>query len=888
VDLNTSQTTLAGTHLNLCAALSKIDKHDKAVQHALCALELMSQCVSETSIIGSDEDYCVLALAYHNVATERDHLGQYDQAASMYQTGYQTAARLLGKSHPLTSALGQNSEAVMVKIKEAARLKLGKKRTLQRETSPIDYEEALAHEIHEASGSMTLPAIGQASQAKTPDRQAKLRRSLCKAAARLVSDAGAQPDNQEWIQSEEQAWSSFAKKTLQGLEDSRAVLRPGQSSGLVSRPVSAGAAGLAARQVEPEDKFASLAHVSAIEVDFGMQPLATVALDKLQQEHFRIAMPQVCDMGDYRLLAPPAQYTVKKTPFRQCLDDNPHALMDIIDASEGAVGTMRSATDFRPNRSVSRSSRTARLVRRTGVFNSTVHRDRVQEEWEKRRDPKSGGGGVSLSIQKMAAERIQKVWRNWYEYCQQNSEWMTITWICATMIQSHWRSYHVRRVKMDRSASTIQRHARGKLVRSILRKHKAAVTIQKRMVGILTRAKLRQLHEAVIKIQRIVRGGLTRIAFRKHKVWKIEVIKTIQTEIRRWQATRKVQQWREIALQNFQLMKAAVELQRFFRGHKARERVMQMQKEKMALYTQFDAAVKIQLLFRRKVAGKVIELKRTELLKEMDKAAIFMQKLWKGKNAMKQYLSLKKEFESVTDDIVTIQRYMRGCLCRNRMWREAVRAEEEIWAAVTIQRLWKGYLGRVRWEATYERVWRREMSAAWIQRHVRGCLARLQVTRQCKQIRRQEFEHARNRFRAAQKIQARARGIITRRIQKERRQRVAKAATAIQRHQRGGELRTRLWRQIRSQRASMIQALVRGAMVRARASNLAHKIVFIQCFYRNWLRKPELIREQQFARKKDRGEKAKKIQRTARDYLSRQRISRIIALTTGTGSPIPM
>merc|ERR550539_928990 len=43
VELNTDEVTLAGTHLNLCAVLSKLEKHDKAVQHALSALELMSK-----------------------------------------------------------------------------------------------------------------------------------------------------------------------------------------------------------------------------------------------------------------------------------------------------------------------------------------------------------------------------------------------------------------------------------------------------------------------------------------------------------------------------------------------------------------------------------------------------------------------------------------------------------------------------------------------------------------------------------------------------------------------------------------------------------------------------------------------------------------------------
>merc|ERR550539_855305 len=66
VELKTDEMTLAGTHLNLCAVLSKLEKHDKAVQHALSALELMSKRVTESDTVVSEDDYPVLAIAYHN------------------------------------------------------------------------------------------------------------------------------------------------------------------------------------------------------------------------------------------------------------------------------------------------------------------------------------------------------------------------------------------------------------------------------------------------------------------------------------------------------------------------------------------------------------------------------------------------------------------------------------------------------------------------------------------------------------------------------------------------------------------------------------------------------------------------------------------------------
>merc|ERR1719158_1272449 len=67
VDLETDEATMAGTHLNICAILSKLEKHDKAVQHALCALELIGSRVTASDAVSQDE-YSVLAIAYHNVA----------------------------------------------------------------------------------------------------------------------------------------------------------------------------------------------------------------------------------------------------------------------------------------------------------------------------------------------------------------------------------------------------------------------------------------------------------------------------------------------------------------------------------------------------------------------------------------------------------------------------------------------------------------------------------------------------------------------------------------------------------------------------------------------------------------------------------------------------
>merc|ERR1719310_1502095 len=115
VQLQTDDVTVAGTHLNICAILSKLDKHDKAVQHALCALELISNRVSSAAHAVTQDEYSVLAIAYHNVAVERDYLHQWDQAHLAYQQGHQVAKKCLGEQHPLTQTLAKNCETALQK-----------------------------------------------------------------------------------------------------------------------------------------------------------------------------------------------------------------------------------------------------------------------------------------------------------------------------------------------------------------------------------------------------------------------------------------------------------------------------------------------------------------------------------------------------------------------------------------------------------------------------------------------------------------------------------------------------------------------------------------------------------------------------------------------------
>merc|ERR1719465_117674 len=117
----------------------------------------------------------------------------------------------------------------------------------------------------------------------------------------------------------------------------------------------------------------------------------------------------------------------------------------------------------------------------------------------------------------------------------------------------------------------------------------------------------------------------------------------------------------------------------------------------------------LQSFARRDQATKRVNNIRRERLQLMNKAATFVRKLWLSHITRKRYLELKREFGMHADSIKVIQRYTRGFLVRLRMWREAIRAEEELWAVVEVQRVFRGFIGRKRWEDKYAEMFRKEI-----------------------------------------------------------------------------------------------------------------------------------------------------------------------------------
>jgi len=831
VELNSDGVTLAGTHLNLCAILSKLEKHDRAVQHALSALELMRQRVEQSEAGVSQDEYAVLAIAYHNLATEREFLQEWDQAATAFQTGHQVAKRLLGENHALSITLHQNCDTVLKKARSAK----AKQKGGVRHSTMVVQEDLSGHE-----GSV-LPEIVAVSKS-SPEIPMTSRIQ------------GVRHEAADWVRSEEALWQNFAQETLRGTTVAQKDLpteSPAPTDETKEEPV----------------------------VSLRPQPLTAKALSEMQENSLGAIMPKTHDMGAFKFVKKHDRLVLKKTPLGQALGDYPEALMDIVDvARQGRASLFSTANDFRPNRSMKRSTRTSMVVRAAGTINSTLHRDHASEDIERKRLLREMPWRSAQS-QNRAATRIQTIWRKWHQYCQDNSEWMTITWICAAMIQSHWRSYHARRQRMDFMAKIVQRHCRGFLVRCTMRSHLAAATIQRHTLGMLTRMKLRQAHEATTHIQRLVRGGLARKHFREFRTFKTRHIVVIQTYWRVQLAIKETGRRRGEAHDRALMLMACIYMQKYWRGWKARDRVSKLMVEREEVRQKDRAARKVQGLYRRRQAKREVERLRKEHMKELEKAATFVRKMWLGAQTKRQYNELKDEFQLSGREIVTIQRYVRGCMCRIRLWKEAVRVEEELWAAVEIQRSWRGYRGRVLYEDQYELMWLRETSAAMIQRNARGFLARTQTRRRRRTIARAEFERARARFRAAQRIQALARGVQRRKVTNARKAKVLRAATQIQRITRGHSLRVNMWRHIVDQRATLINAAAKGFLVRQRQLRLLANVLVIQRFYRKWRRRESEEREEKCQHRAHRKAKAIHIQRHYRDFARRKDIKRFQAST---------
>lgn len=93
-------------HLNICAILSQMDKHDLALQHSMKALILIQDEI--VNRMGNEneptppERLVVLSIAYHNIGVEYEFLKKYQQALNAYKKSVINAETHLSSSNLMT------------------------------------------------------------------------------------------------------------------------------------------------------------------------------------------------------------------------------------------------------------------------------------------------------------------------------------------------------------------------------------------------------------------------------------------------------------------------------------------------------------------------------------------------------------------------------------------------------------------------------------------------------------------------------------------------------------------------------------------------------------------------------------------------------------------
>lgn len=438
-------------------------------------------------------------------------------------------------------------------------------------------------------------------------------------------------------------------------------------------------------------------------------------------------------------------------------------------------------------------------------------------------------------LKKRAAVKIQRSWRAWNKHQKENKHKIASGKTAAIKIQARWRAHHVRKTKNDKAASLIQKRVRGFLVRLVMRRHNAAVVIQRHFAGRMVRKNVRALHNAATKLQRVARGKQGREGAQRFRGKKFAAALLVQRLMRGWRARREAAARRALKGSACAKEQAATTLQSFHRGNVGRKAFATYKRQVDGERQEHEAATKLQASVRQRQATRQVEEVRAVRLATLNHAATTIRKHWLGRLHRARFLQLREEFSGHVPSIVTIQRYVRGFLVRVRMWRDAIRAEEQAWGAVEIQRCWRGYLGRLRWEMSYESVWSRQLAAERLQRHLRGWLGRSRVHRLRKRHARAAFEAARRRFKGAQKFQAVVRGHLARLRIARHRDRVLWATTTVQRITRGHQFRSRLWIQVRERRASQIQSCARGFFVRLRRKGIIARVIMVQRTYRRWL-----------------------------------------------------
>ena len=137
----------ADTHLNLCAVLSQLGRHEEALEHSQAALQLLQDELfggpgGAAAAAQKPDRIAVLSIAYHNLGVEHEFLLQFTASLKAYTKGVEIATVYLGPDHGITSTLrtsqlGAAKAIEDVKKKEMAKAAAREEKNLARASKSI-------------------------------------------------------------------------------------------------------------------------------------------------------------------------------------------------------------------------------------------------------------------------------------------------------------------------------------------------------------------------------------------------------------------------------------------------------------------------------------------------------------------------------------------------------------------------------------------------------------------------------------------------------------------------------------------------------------------------------------------------------------------------------
>lgn len=126
----------ADTHLNICAVLSQLNKHELALNHAMSAVILLQEMMLSKRLDPDSYPYdddqeadealppdankdrtAVLAIAYHNMGVEQEFLKSYPAAILSYKKAVNFAEKNLGPDDGITQNLRNVFENAKVEVR---------------------------------------------------------------------------------------------------------------------------------------------------------------------------------------------------------------------------------------------------------------------------------------------------------------------------------------------------------------------------------------------------------------------------------------------------------------------------------------------------------------------------------------------------------------------------------------------------------------------------------------------------------------------------------------------------------------------------------------------------------------------------------------------------